>query len=79
MNLCGSSGGGGVAREVKPDHCFLAKIDFRGAMMVDLGLRICKKKKKKTREGEERADKCCVCVCVCVGGGGGGGGGGGAE
>ena len=47
MNLSGSSGGGGAAREVEPDRCLLAGIDFRGAMVVDLGLGICKHKKKK--------------------------------
>ena len=61
MNLCGSFGGGGAAHEVEPDRCLLAWIDFCGAMVVDIGLGICKhkkkKKKKKTREGEERAAK----------------------
>ena len=54
MNLCGSSGGGGDASEVEPDYCFLAKIDFRGAMVVDLGLGICKHKKKKKKQERER-------------------------
>ena len=38
MNLWGSSGGGGAAREVELDYCLLAGIDFRGAIVVDLGL-----------------------------------------
>ena len=46
MNLCGSSGGGGVAREVEQDRCLLAGVDFHGAMVVDLGLEICKHSKK---------------------------------
>ena len=54
MNLCGSSGVGGAAREVEPDSCLLAGVDFRGAMVVDLGLEICKhsKKRKKERKGQ---------------------------
>ena len=56
--MCGSSRGGGAAREVEPDRCLLVEIDFRGAMVVDLGLGICKHKKKKKKEGEERAAKC---------------------
>ena len=46
---------GGAAGEVEPDHCLLAGIDFLGAMVVDLGVKICKHNKKKMREGEERA------------------------
>ena len=42
MNPCGSSGGGGAAREVESDCCLLVGVDFRGAMVVDLGLEICK-------------------------------------
>ena len=42
MNLCGSSKGGGAAHEVEPDRCLLAGVDFRGAMVVDLRLEICK-------------------------------------
>ena len=42
MNLCGSFGGGGAASEVEPDRYLLAGVDFRGAMVVDLGLEICK-------------------------------------
>ena len=59
MNLCGSYGRGGATREVEPDRCLLAGIDFRGAIVVNLGLGICehKKKKKKLRGGEERAAK----------------------
>ena len=56
MNLCGSSGGGGAAREVEPDPCLLIGIDFRGAMVVDLGLGFCKHK-KNGREREERFSK----------------------
>ena len=40
MNLCGSSGWGGAAHEVEPDHCLLVGVDFRGAMVVGLGLEI---------------------------------------
>ena len=46
MNLCGSSGGGGAAREVEPDRYILVGIDFRGAMVVDLGLGFINTKKK---------------------------------
>ena len=42
MNLCGSSGRGGAAREVDLDRCLLARVDFPGAIVVDLGLGICK-------------------------------------
>ena len=56
MNLCGSSGGSGAAHEVKPDRCLLAGIDFMGAMVVDLGVEICKHK-KKMREGEDQSTK----------------------
>ena len=38
MNLWGSSGGGGAAREVEPDGCLFVEIDFCGAIGVDLGL-----------------------------------------
>ena len=55
MNLCGSFRAGGAAREVEPERYLLAGIDFRGAMVVDLGLGICKH--KKSREGEERTTK----------------------
>ena len=41
---------------MESDHCRLARVDFLGAMEVDLGERICKKK-KKMREEEERAVK----------------------
>ena len=37
MNLCGSSRGGGAASEVEPNHYLLARVNFRGAMVVDLG------------------------------------------
>ena len=50
MNLCGSSGGGGVACDVEPDCCLLVGIDFRGPMVVDLGLGIYKQKKKKKKK-----------------------------
>ena len=50
--MCGSSGGGGVTRKVEPDRCLLAGINFRGAMVVDLGLGICKHKKKKKKKQE---------------------------
>ena len=55
--MFGSSGGGGAAREVESDRCLLAGVDFRGAMVVDLGLEICKHS-KETKEGEERVAKC---------------------
>ena len=48
--MCGSSGGGGTTREVDSDHCLLARVDFLGAMVVDLGVEIYKHN-KKTREG----------------------------
>ena len=57
MNLCGSFGGGGTTREVEPDCCLLVGIDFRGAMVVDLGLGFYKHKKRGEREREERATK----------------------
>ena len=66
MNLCGSSGGGGAAREVEPDYCLLAGINFPRAIVVDLGLRFCKHKKKKGRERRKGDQK-------LWGGGGGGG------
>ena len=70
MNLCGSSGGGGAACEVEPDLYLLAWIDFLGAMVVDLGLWICKhKKKKKKKQERERKGQ------PNLHGGGGGGGG----
>ena len=55
---------------MESDSCLLAGVDFCGAMVVDLGLGICKHKKKKKRNGKERAAKF---VCVCGVGGGGGG------
>ena len=55
MNLRGSFEGGGAACEVELDRCLLAGIDFRGAMVVDLGLGTFKH--MKTREGEEKAAK----------------------
>ena len=42
----------GAAREVEPDHCLLARIDFHGAMVVDLGLGFCKHQKIGERERE---------------------------
>ena len=56
MNRCGSFGEGGAAREVEPDRCRLAGVDFLGDKEVDLGVQICKNN-KKTREEEERAAK----------------------
>ena len=50
MNLCASFGGGGSAHEVEPDHCLWAGVDFLGAMVVDLGVEICKNNKKRERE-----------------------------
>ena len=50
MNRCGSSGGGGAACEVEPDRCRLARVDFLGAMEVDLGVQICKNNKKRDRK-----------------------------
>ena len=47
MNQCGSSGGGGAAREVELDHCCLVGVDFLGAMEVDLEVKICKNNNKK--------------------------------
>ena len=58
MNLCGSSGGGGTALEVKLDRCLLVGVDFHVAMVVKLGLEICKHL-KTMREREERAAKTC--------------------
>ena len=63
MNLCGSSGGGGASCEVEPDRCLLAGVDFHGAMVVDLGLGIYKKKKKRRGKGGqmrvgEKRDSC---------------------
>ena len=46
-----------AAREVEPDCCRLAGVDFLGAIEVDLGVQICKNNKKKMREEEERATK----------------------
>ena len=57
MNLCGSSRGGGDAREVELNCCLLAGVDICGAMVVDLGLEICKHP-KKMKDGEERATNC---------------------
>ena len=54
MNLCGSSRGGGAAREVDLDCCLLVGIDFRGAMVIDLGLGFCNTKKTGERERKER-------------------------
>ena len=52
MNLCGSFGGGGTTSEVEPDRCILVGIDFHGAIVVDLGLGICKhKKRERERKG----------------------------
>ena len=50
MNQCGSSGGGGAAREVELDHCRLARVDFLGAMEVDLRVQIYKNNKKRERK-----------------------------
>ena len=72
MNLCGSSGEGDVAYEVEPDCYLLARIDFRGAMVVNLGLGICKHQKKKKKKNERGRGK----AAKWRGGGGGGGGGG---
>ena len=49
MNLCGSSRGGGAAREVELNRCLLVGVDIRGAMVVDLGVEICKHPKKNER------------------------------
>ena len=55
MNLWGSSGGGGATHEVEPDRCLLAGIDFRGAIMVDLGLGFGKHKKwEKEQRGQPK-------------------------
>ena len=67
MNLYGSSGWGGDSFEVEPNHYLLAGIDFRGAMVVDLGLGICKHTKKKKNERERGKGG-----QIIVGGGGGG-------
>ena len=56
MNLCGSSGGGGAALEVEPDRCHLARVDFLGAMEVDLWVQICKNNKKNKR-GSKKGNK----------------------
>ena len=53
---CGSSGGGGTAREVEPDYCRLAVVDFLGAMEVDIWGKSAKNT-KRTREEAERAAK----------------------
>ena len=53
---CGSSGGGGAAREVEPDHCCLAVVDFLGAIEVDIWGKSAKNT-KRTREEAERAAK----------------------
>ena len=50
MNRCGSSRGGGAAREVEPDRCPLAGVDFLGAIAVELGMQISKKNKKRDRK-----------------------------
>ena len=70
MNRCGSSRGGGDAREVEPHRCLLTGINFLGAMVVDRGVEICKHN-KKMREGEERVAKIHVegkmkrCASLC--------------
>ena len=58
MNLCGSSEGGGVARQVEQDSCLLAGIDFLGATVVDRGVEICKHNKKRERERNDRPKFC---------------------
>ena len=58
MNLCGSFRGGGADREVEPDRYLLARVDFRGAMGVDLGLEICKHPKKRERERKGWPNPC---------------------
>ena len=46
MNRCGSSRGGGAARDVEPDRCRLAGVDLLGAMEVEPGVQICKNNKE---------------------------------
>ena len=55
MNRCGSSGEGGVTREVEPDRCHLVRMGFLGAMEVDLCGRYAKNTKKKREEVERVA------------------------
>ena len=50
MNRRGSSGRGGATREVEPDRCLLAGVDFLGSIDVDLGLGIYKQDKKQEWE-----------------------------
>ena len=50
MNLWGSFGGGGVARKVEPNRCLFSWIDFRGAIVVDLGLGFGKHKKREIEQ-----------------------------
>ena len=55
MNLWGFSEGGGAANEVEPDRCLFTGIDFRGAIVVDLGLGFCKHRKwERERKGQSK-------------------------
>ena len=53
MKQCGSSGGGGVARDVEPERCRLDGTVFLGAIVVTDG----SKSEKKKCTQEETRDK----------------------
>ena len=55
MNRCGSSEGGGTAREVEPDHCHFVGVNFLGAMEVDMWGRFSKIARKMREEVEGAA------------------------
>ena len=57
MNRWGSSGGGGVICEVELNRCRLARVDFLGAMEVDLWSRFAKIARKTRGETEGVAKK----------------------
>ena len=58
MNRRGSSEGGGAAREVEPERCLLARVDFLGAIRVDFDYRFANTEKKGTRERKGQPNPC---------------------